>query len=249
MERKKHEIWAILLLMLALLIFFSLISFHADDRTFFNASGVPPRNWVGAVGANLSYCILVRLGLGAYALPLLGLWVGCSLFFGHPPFTQRRLQPLGIILLLACSMALSVMHQPKISLMGETILSGGELGDILAQFLIKQFYPAGAHVVLIGLLLIGFLLATPFSLRVVMQKVSQLIFSSLKGLLSLASRVISRLGRSFVTTQEETPDPQPIRVQPSPPTLVTPGVELLPPPVTPPRKKSKKGRQPNGCSC
>ena len=240
MERKKHEIWAVLLLMLTLLIFFSLISFHAGDRTFFNASTVSPRNWVGAVGANLSYCFLVRLGLGAYALPLIGLWMGCSLFLGRPPFTHRRLQPLGIILLLACSMALGVLHQPKISFLGGKILSGGELGDMLAQFLVKQFHPAGAHVVLIGTLLIGFLLATPFSLWVILQKAGQFLLFCLKGLLTLLRKIFSRLGQEPLPTPETTPERDVIRVKSSPPAPLKPAVELLPPPAPLPRKKARK---------
>ena len=150
MERKKHEIWAVFLLMLTLLVFFSLLSFHSDDQTFFNSSKNHPRNWVGSVGANLSYILLLRMGLSAYALPLIGLWVSWSLFLGRPPFPYRRMQPLGIILLLACAMALGAMHQPEIRFLGQQISSGGELGVMLSQFLVKQFYSTGAHVVLFG---------------------------------------------------------------------------------------------------
>jgi DNA segregation ATPase FtsK/SpoIIIE, S-DNA-T family len=239
-ERKKHEIWAVLLLMLTLLIFFSLVSFHADDRTYFNPSSVPPKNWVGGVGANLAYCLLLRLGLGAYALPLIGSWVGWSLFFGRLPFTYRRLQPLGIILLLACAMALGAIHEPEIHFLNEPIFSGGELGFLLAWFLVKQFYPAGAHVVLIGTLLIGFLLATPFSLRAITQKLGQVILFCLQGLLALVSRLFSRRGRNQVVPEEAPPEPEPLGGKPAPLESVAPGVELPPPPAPPPRKKARK---------
>lgn len=241
MERKKHEIWAVLILTLALLVFFSLISFHAGDRTFFNPAGSAPRNWVGTVGANLSYCFLVRLGLAAYALPLIGLWVGCNLFLGRPPLTHPRLQALGSVLLLACTMALGVIHQPSVTFLGQEILSGGELGEMLAQFILKQFHPTGAHVVLIGLLLIGFLLATPFSLKVILQKSGQLLTYCSKGLLAVVGKVLSRLRRRPIPVVTVLAAPEAGSGKPSPPPPLKPAVELLPPPTPQPRKRARKG--------
>ena len=226
--------------MLTMLILFSLLSFNFEDQTFFNPSKNDPRNWVGSVGANLSYIFLLRMGLSAYALPLIGLWVSWSLFLGRSPFPYRRTQPLGIILLLACAMALGAMHEPQVRFLGQQISSGGELGGMLSQFLVKQFYSTGAHVVLFGTLLIGFLLATPYSLKVIVEKVGRFIILCLKGLFLLFTKLLTGLGRRIVSKQEQTPE-SPIIIKPSAPVLVTPAVELLPPPaVSQPRRKSKK---------
>jgi len=239
-ERRKHEIWAVLLLMLTLLLLFSLLSFHSDDPTFYDFSKTHPRNWVGSVGANLSFIFLLRMGLCAYVLPLIGLWVSWSLFLGRPPFPYRRMQPLGIGLLVACAMALGAIHKPEVRFLGQQISSGGELGMMLSQFLVKQFYSAGAHVVLFGTLLIGFLLATPFSLKVIVQRVGQLIVIILKGLAKLTIKLLAGLRRRAVTKGEQTSEP-PMIEKPSPPVLLKPDLELLPPPpVSQPRKKSKR---------
>ncbi len=251
MERKKHEIWAVFLLMLTLLILFSLISFHADDQTLFNASKIGPRNWVGAVGANLSYCLLLRLGLGAYALPLVGFWVSWCLFCGRAPFTYGRVQPVGIALFLLCAIALGAMYQPRITVLNQAGLSGvgGDFGLWLSEFLVKRCYATGAHIVLIGTLLIGFLLATPFSLKAILEKTSQNTFSSLGRVLSAVVKLLSRLRRSAPSEEKATPA-RPHLVEQAPPArenapvplrMQAPAVELLLPP--PPLQPKRKGRK------
>jgi DNA segregation ATPase FtsK/SpoIIIE, S-DNA-T family len=243
-ERKKHEIWAVFSLMVTLLIFFSLISFHANDPTLFNSLRIGPRNWVGSVGANVSYCLLLRLGLGAYALPLIGLWISWCLFGGRPPFTYRRIQPLGIALLLFCAIALAAMYQPRIHFLNQEIPegAGGELGVLFSRVLVERFYATGAHIILFGTLLIGFLLATPFSLRATIEKMSQHSLTGLKGLFSLVSVFVSRLGRRCPDTEKTQEQPATsIAGQTPPMSEKTAVVELLPPPpLTQTRKKTRK---------
>ncbi len=243
MERKKHEIWAVFLLMLTLLIFLSLISFHADDRTLFNTSGIAPRNWVGTVGANLSYCFLVRLGVGAFALPLLGIWVSWCLFGGRAPFAYNRMQPLGIALLLFCSIALSALVQPGIQVFNQEGLSGvgGEIGLWLSQFLVNRFYRTGAFIVLVGTLLIGFLLATPFSLKAILEKLARHIFSVLAGFFNAVLQLLSHLKRTTPPERDKAQE-QPVFVEPLHQVRKpAPVVELLPPPPpSQPKRKSRK---------
>jgi DNA segregation ATPase FtsK/SpoIIIE, S-DNA-T family len=244
-ERKKHEIWAVFFLMVTLLIFFSLISFHANDPTFFNSVRIGPRNWVGSVGANVSYCLLLRLGLGAYALPLIGLWVSWCLFGGRSPFTYRRIQPLGIALLLFCTTALAAMYQPQIHFLNQEIPAGagGEFGVLLSEVLVERFYATGAHIILIGTLVIGFLLATPFSLKAIIEKMSKHSLSGFRGILSLVSAFFSRLGRRVLHDADKMQE-QPgtsIVGQAPPISEKTPGVELLPPP--PPTQTKRKTRK------
>jgi DNA segregation ATPase FtsK/SpoIIIE, S-DNA-T family len=244
-ERKKHEIWAVLFLMVTLLIFLSLISFHADDPTLFNSFKTGPKNWVGSVGANVSYCLLLRFGLAAYAFPMIGLWLSWCLFVGHPPFTYRRIQPLGIALIIFCTIAMAAMYQPKTYLLNQEIPegAGGELGVLVSRVLVERFYATGAHIILIGTLLIGFLLATPFSLKAVVEKMSQHSLTGLKGLFLLVAMSFSHLRRRAVSDVERTEEKPSGSVAVQTPALSekAPVVELLPPP--PPvatRKKTRK---------
>jgi S-DNA-T family DNA segregation ATPase FtsK/SpoIIIE len=229
--------------MLTLLIFLSLISFHADDQTFFKSLHIGHRNWVGFVGAFISWGLLWLLGLGAYGLPLVGLWVSWRLFCGCPPFRQTRIQPLGIILFLFGTMTLVAMHQPQIHFLNQKIPkgAGGELGLFFSERLVERFDTIGAYIVLIGALLIGFLLATPFSLKAILEKMIRHAISVVRGLFTVLARLLSRLRRRALPDRKEIPE-QPSIARPAPPAReMAPVVELLPPPpASQVKKKSRK---------
>jgi len=200
---------------------------------------------VGSVGANVSYCLLLRFGLAAYAFPIIGLWVSWCLFCGRPPFTYRRIQPLGIALIIFCTIALAAMVQPKTNLLNQEIPdgAGGELGALFSQVLTERFYATGALVILIGTLLIGFLLATPFSLKVIVEQMSRHSLTGLKGLFSLVAMCFSHLWRRTVSVAERTQERtgENIAVQKPVMSVMTPVIELLPPP--PPVQTRKKTRK------
>jgi DNA segregation ATPase FtsK/SpoIIIE, S-DNA-T family len=242
-ERKKHEIWAVFLLMLTLLIFLSLISFHADDLDFSFFSQTGHSNKIGVVGSGISRGLLWLLGLGAYALTLMGLWVSWRLFVGQPPFKHIKIQPFGFVLVLFAAMALGSLHQPQMRFLNQAIprSAGGALGLFLAERLVERFDALGAHIVLVGTLLIGFLLATPFSLRAILEKLAQHLFSVLTGILKGARQLLSRLLRRISPEQGEA-QIQPISPEPLPPVRrPAPVVELLPPP--PPAQPKRKSRK------
>ena len=214
MDRKKHEIGAICVLVVTLLILFSLISFRADDLALFNSSSVTrsPKNWVGFLGANLSWCLLFLFGIGAYGLPLTGLWYGWSLFRGHSGPSYGRLQAVGAALLILSLISLAALHQPRMVLMGQEIDTGGKLGLFIARFLASRVYTVGAHVLLIGALLIGFVLATPFTLKSAWKSVWdgawgsflaawRALFESVRGLGRLIRRAPRDSGVAVVVTQ------------------------------------------------
>ncbi len=167
MERKKHEIWALCILTLTVLVLCSLLSYRQSDLTFFNASAseARPGNWVGTFGANLAWLLLFFLGAGAYALPVLGAWVSYSLLRGIKPLPYGRIQVLGMALLVLSSVALAALHQEKMRLMGQEFLTGGQVGLLISRWLRREISVLGSHVLLTGLLLISLVLATPFSVK------------------------------------------------------------------------------------
>lgn len=272
MERKKHEIWAVLVLMLTLLMAFSLVSFHADDaQSFTDAWQRWPRNWVGPVGAVLSYRLLARLGLGAHALPLLGIWVSWCLFRWRTLSAHQGVQFLGAILTLFSVIALAAGALPAMHLLNPALPkgAGGELGQFIYDSLAERIYGIGAHVVLIGMLLVGFLLVTPFSLRGLVERTIQFCDPCFRILLRVIGRLLSSLGillwyvghflisglRTIVpmilrflriTRHQRVPDLKKAHVAPSSvePSASSNGhraaVELLPPPAPLPRKRARK---------
>ncbi len=165
MDRKKHEIWALCVLTIALLVFFSIVSFHAKDRTIFNSSdySAAPQNLVGTFGAHLAWPLIFLFGIGSYGFVFTGVWSAWRLFRGIT-FERPWIQFSGIALLVISFMTLLTLHWPQFSLGGQRFETGGKLGAALAQFLNNRFYSFGSHILLIGVFLIALLLSTPLTL-------------------------------------------------------------------------------------
>jgi DNA segregation ATPase FtsK/SpoIIIE, S-DNA-T family len=166
-DQKKHEIWAICVLVPTLLLFFSLLSFDSSDLTVFNASTLrhSSSNWVGFPGANLAWLLLFLLGIGAYGLPLFGFWYSWQLFHKQPVTRYGRSQFLGIVLFIVSSISIAALHYPTAHLFGQKILTGGQVGFFISQLMISKLHRVGTHILLTGILLISLLLATPFTLK------------------------------------------------------------------------------------
>lgn len=166
MDRKKHEIWALCVLTTALLVLFSIISFHANDRTVFNSSdaSLAPLNWVGTFGAHLAWPLLFLFGVGSYGLVFTGIWVSWRLFRSSA-FEHAWLQFSGITLLILSAITLAGLHWPRILLFDERFETGGKLGTALSQFLMNRLHPVGSHILLIGIFLIALLLSTPLTME------------------------------------------------------------------------------------
>ena len=224
MDKKKHEIWAICVLVPTLLVFFSLLSFHASDLILFNASSTqkPVANWVGYPGATLAWLLLFLLGLGAYGLPAVGFWFSWALFRGRPQPPFERLQVFGVGLLTLSCITLLAMHRPKIHLFGQQLLSGGQVGSFLAEFLAARLHAIGAHVLLLGLFVIALLLATPLSIRGVLDWLGQLLVR-VRSKLNEAVHALSNLKSRKI----------------EPPVLPVPVLKRLPHPTSEPPVREK----------
>ncbi|SMC24509.1 DNA translocase FtsK [Desulfacinum hydrothermale DSM 13146] len=201
MEHKKREIWALIILTATILVGCSLVSFNPADPTFFGSTTAqkPPHNWVGALGANLAWCLLFVLGVGAYALPAVGLWLGYAFLRGRNPLPYGRIQVLGLILLVLSLIGLASLHAAKITFLGTQVLPGGQLGALMAAFLRARVNDLGAHILMGALFLIALILSTPFSLRAA----GRLLFNALRWLgaqmASLVPRMRERKARSKAT--------------------------------------------------
>ena len=252
MDRKKHEIISIGVLIVTLLVLFSLISFHQADQTIFNASAVkhPPDNWVGYLGSHIAWVLLFFLGLGAYGIPAAGLWLSWSLFRGISPFPHGRIQGVGIVLLVLSISSLAAIHLPRMRFLHQEILTGGQIGNILGRFFVKELHSVGSHILLIGIFLIAFVLATPFTLRSSFTWIGSCLLSAAKAFCALCMKgpsMIIRLRRQ--KTQEEN-DMNGIEATPTEPSaeqlpeatesLPPVKVEVLAPPVPVARKKIRK---------
>ncbi len=171
MDRKRHEIWALVVLTIALLAFFGILSYHASDRTLFNSSEptASPRNLVGTFGASLAWPLLFLFGIGAYGLVFTGLWTSWRLFQGTG-LDRPWMRFSGIVLLILTTITLAAHHHEQITLFHQTMKTGGYIGIGLADLIWRRFNNVGSHILLVGLFLIALILSTPLTLRAVLEK-------------------------------------------------------------------------------
>ncbi len=171
MDRKKHEIWALCLLTISLLVLFSILSYHEKDPTVLSSSKYFTSNWVGAFGANIAWPLITFLGIGAYGLAATGLWASWRLF-KQPQFERAWLQLSGIGLLILSTMTLSALHWESIPFLGQEFETGGLIGRVFAEFLDDRFSALGSHTLLIGIFLVALLLSTPLTLKTLLHWIS-----------------------------------------------------------------------------
>jgi S-DNA-T family DNA segregation ATPase FtsK/SpoIIIE len=173
MDRKKHEIWALCILTISLLVLFSVLSYHEKDPTIFSTSKNFTSNWVGAFGANIAWPLVTFFGLGAYGLVITGLWASWRLF-REPAIERLWFRVSGFALLILSLMALGAMHWKAVPFLGQEfeVGAGGEIGRILSEFLENRLELLGSHTLLLGLFLIALALSIPCSLKTMVQNIS-----------------------------------------------------------------------------
>ena len=160
----RKEIVGIFCFFLVIFILISLLSFSPDDPSINNAKATGSiHNLFGIVGAHVSGILIGLFGLGAFWIPLLLLLTSIHFFGDHP--TQAKISTLiGGILLVVTSGSLLATHQNTYVLFGSQFSAGGLVGIPLKSFLIKYTNFTGALIILILIWIIGFILATGFSL-------------------------------------------------------------------------------------
>ncbi|MGC8492627.1 MAG: DNA translocase FtsK [Syntrophobacteraceae bacterium] len=168
MSEKKHEIWALAVFTVSLLVFFSIVSYSSQDPTFFNSQNGYVRNLVGGVGANIAWPLIVLFGLGAYGIAITGVWASWRLF-RDSSLEEFWLRLTGIGLLVLSIMALGALHWPWITFLGQRIETGGAVGNALAGFLETRLSVVGSHILLVGTLFISLLISTPLTLTAVVR--------------------------------------------------------------------------------
>jgi S-DNA-T family DNA segregation ATPase FtsK/SpoIIIE len=104
-----REIWAVVLVGLALLLLLSLISYDKFDVGDVAASGTRPlKNWIGPVGAWIAFAMFRSFGLGAIVLMLVLGGIGAMLLLGGE-IPWRSKVGAGLLLLLSSCCLLHVL--------------------------------------------------------------------------------------------------------------------------------------------
>jgi S-DNA-T family DNA segregation ATPase FtsK/SpoIIIE len=160
----RKEIVGIFCFFLVIFTLISLLSFSPNDPSINNAKVTgSTHNLFGVVGAHVSGILIGLFGLGAFWIPLLLLLTSIHFFGDHP--TQAKISTLiGGILLVITTGSLLATRQNAYVLFGSQFSAGGLVGIPLTSFLIKYTNFTGALIILILIWIIGFILATGFSL-------------------------------------------------------------------------------------
>ncbi|MGD9225775.1 MAG: DNA translocase FtsK [Desulfobacterales bacterium] len=160
----RKEIVGIFCFFLVIFTLISLLSFSPNDPSINNAKATGPiHNLFGIVGAHVSGILIGLFGLGAFWIPLLLLLTSIHFFGDHP--TQAKISTLiGGILLVVTTGSLLAARQNAYVVFGSQFSAGGLVGIPLKAFLIKYTNFTGALIILILTWIIGFILATGFSL-------------------------------------------------------------------------------------
>ncbi len=160
----RKEIVGIFCFFLVIFTLISLLSFSPGDPSIHNAkAGGSIHNLFGVLGAHVSGALIGLFGLGAFWIPLLLLLTSIHFFGDHP--TQAKISTLiGGILLVVTTGSLLATRQNAYVMFGSHFSAGGLVGIPLKSFLIKYANFTGTLIILSLLWIVGFILATGFSL-------------------------------------------------------------------------------------
>ena len=160
----RKEIFGILLFFLVIFTLISLLSYSPTDPSI-NRAGPAGQihNLFGVVGAYVSGMLIGLFGLGAFWIPIL-LLLSSIQFFGNHPGRAMIATLIGGIVLVVITGSLLAVKQHHYILLGSKFSAGGFVGIPFKDFLVRYTNTAGSVMILVLLWIIGFILATGFSL-------------------------------------------------------------------------------------
>ena len=157
-----------LLLILAVVIAFSLISHHPFDRSWSVAGGSAEyRNLIGEPGAYCSDLALQWLGLAAFLLPVFLAGLAWCWVRSTPVKTPwARLSGGTLLIVVSCA---GMELYPIGSLWQGTVLPGGAGGAILTGIMVGFLNPAGTTLFLFAGAIVALYLLTSFSVQAMIE--------------------------------------------------------------------------------
>jgi S-DNA-T family DNA segregation ATPase FtsK/SpoIIIE len=160
----RKEIVGIFLFFLVIFTLISLLSYSPEDPSILNAVARGKiHNLFGNLGAHLSGAFIGLFGLGAFWIPILLLLASIQ-FFGDQPKQVMISTAVGGIILIIATGSLLAIQQSHYIVFGKKFSAGGLAGSLFESFITKYSNVAGGLIILSLLWIIGFILATGFSL-------------------------------------------------------------------------------------
>jgi S-DNA-T family DNA segregation ATPase FtsK/SpoIIIE len=160
--RRKEEFLGLLMLAAGILVFFALVShttnddFNLGEKSGLAVFDVAPDNWIGLVGAAVSYLLYYLLGVLAFFLPVYALLSGVRyLFRWKLPWLRKK-----ILYTFMISSALVLILSSRYVDAGGNIdfmsTPGGAMSVGIASFIIRFFGKVGAFLLFFTSIIILF---------------------------------------------------------------------------------------------
>ena len=160
----RKEIVGIIFFFLVIFTLISLLSFSPEDPSIHKArAGGEIHNLFGTLGAHIAGALIGLFGIGAFWIPLLLLLASIQ-FFGDQSRQVMLSTLIGGIVLVITTGSLLAVQQNYYVLFGNKFSAGGLIGIPFKSFVIQYSNVAGGLIILSLLWIVGFILATGFSL-------------------------------------------------------------------------------------
>ncbi len=160
----RKEITGILLFFLVIFTLISLLSYHSADPSIHSVGTAGAvHNLFGTLGAQVAGVLVGLFGLGAFWLPVLLLLASIQVFSAQSRHSLANIAAGGLLLLLTTG-ALLAFKQNSYDLLGSRFSAGGMIGLPLKDFLVEYANFTGGLIIIGICWLIGFIMATGFSL-------------------------------------------------------------------------------------
>ncbi len=202
-KERINEIWGVFFLLLGLFTFASLFFYHAEDIAFYTSHPTSPvANYAGISGAYLAFALFLIFGVSAFVLPFVFLlWAEC---FFHQNVPERKLfKFIGLAIAMVSSatlVAITVGWEQRFT-------SGGVLGYVVGNYLLRYLGKLGSYILVGGVLLLSLLLATDFLIYPLFKAILGKIRDSFEAIAAMMTRKprknISGLSRKEQERQEK----------------------------------------------
>ena len=165
-SKRLNELIGILLMMVAVLMTLALVSYSPLDRSLntvgIASNGRTTHNWIGLVGSYASDLILQSLGVVAFLLPVMLLFLAVRWMRTHP-VENPVVKALGAVGLIAFTSALLSML-PWSLRWAHAVPAEGLLGRLVGDLLVHYLNYVGAYIVALTAIAAALYLSTAFSL-------------------------------------------------------------------------------------
>jgi len=199
----KKEIAGLVLLLLAILFAGSLLSYHPEDRLFWNVTGTVGKahNLFGAIGSHLAGALFDLIGFSSFWLAITLLALAFMTFRGRT-LASPFLNLITILALLASFSAILNLQFPgDIAFRGGTIAVGGLVGLHVAGWVEGILNHFGANVLLTTIFLVSLMMVTHLSLGRIFSKLGLAIIATVRQIRDMATKIRERKKRTRKTKE------------------------------------------------